>query len=109
MKNKQADHANNALESSRRHLLKGFGLGLGATILYGCSNDSSDKAITNGGTLPEPGAEETELPQADGGFTPVYYPKADFTAEVDLAGKTAIVTGASRGIGRTAGVAEHFT
>ncbi len=37
--------------------------------------------------------------------TPVYYPRPNFTPEINLSGKTAVITGASRGIGRATGEA----
>jgi NAD(P)-dependent dehydrogenase (short-subunit alcohol dehydrogenase family) len=45
------------------------------------------------------------IPPFEVRLAPKYYPKPAFTPEIDLAGKVAVITGASRGIGLAVGLA----
>ena len=70
---------------SRRNLISGAGLAALAAGVGALSNTTASAASKK--------KHETR-------FLPKFYPEDDFASEVDITGKFAVVTGASRGIGR---------
>jgi len=50
-------------------------------------------------------AQAATIPPFEARLAPKYYPKPDHVSEIDLAGKVAVITGASRGIGLATGLA----
>jgi hypothetical protein len=84
MKMKKDDHS----ESKRRFLVA---LAKGAVVA---------PAILSGGL-----AQAATIPPFEVRLAPKYYPKANQVPQIDLAGKVAIITGASRGIGLAVGLA----
>jgi NAD(P)-dependent dehydrogenase (short-subunit alcohol dehydrogenase family) len=77
---------------TRRHMLRAGVVAAGALAVPAFSGTVAAAA----------GASGTSGPLT---LTPRYYPLASFTPEVDLAGKLAVITGASRGNGRAVGEA----
>jgi NAD(P)-dependent dehydrogenase (short-subunit alcohol dehydrogenase family) len=64
-------------------------------------------AIAAPAVLGESVARAATIPPFEVRLAPRYYPKPNHIPEIDLAGKVAIVTGASRGIGLAVGLALH--
>jgi 3-oxoacyl-[acyl-carrier protein] reductase len=55
------------------------------------------------GALVSGGASEAKAEKSDVSIDPRYYPRKHFDPDIDLSGKLAVITGASRGIGRAIG------
>lgn len=84
MKTKESGHS-----EGRRRLL--------ATLARG--------AVVGPAILADGLARAAPIPPFEVRLAPRYYPKTDHAPEIDLAGKVAVVTGASRGIGLAVGLA----
>ena len=68
---------------------------------------SSGIAATATGLLNEKSAHASTIPPFEVRPAPKYYPKPSHVPEITLAGKVAVITGASRGIGLAVGLALH--
>lgn len=66
---------------------------------------SSGIAATATGLLNEKSAHASTIPPFEVRPAPKYYPKPSYVPEITLAGKVAVITGASRGIGLAVGLA----
>lgn len=66
---------------------------------------SSGIAATATGLLSEKSAHAATIPPFEVRPAPKYYPKPSYVPEITLAGKVAVITGASRGIGLAVGLA----
>lgn len=81
----------NSHSESKRHFLAGLA--------------SSGIAATAIGLLNEKSAHASTIPPFEVRPAPKYYPKPSYVPEIALAGKVAVITGASRGIGLAVGLA----
>ena len=79
----------NRHSESRRHFLAGL----------------ASSGIAASGLLSVKSADAATIPPFEVRPAPKYYPKATHVAEIALAGKIAVITGASRGIGLAVGLA----
>ncbi|MEL7450802.1 MAG: SDR family NAD(P)-dependent oxidoreductase [Pseudomonadota bacterium] len=83
--NQQREEATEKTRLSRRDLMKAGGIAAAAGAA---------------GTLPLAAAGSEDTSRRRITVFPKYFPRAGFTPEIDVAGKFAVITGASRGIGR---------
>lgn len=79
----------NSHSESRRHFLAGM----------------ASSGIVATGLLNEKFAQASTIPPFEVRPAPKYYPKPSYVPEITLAGKVAVITGASRGIGLAVGLA----
>jgi NAD(P)-dependent dehydrogenase (short-subunit alcohol dehydrogenase family) len=67
----------------------------------------ASSAVVAPAILSESRAQAATIPPFEVRLAPKYYPKPNHVPEINLAGKVAVITGASRGIGLAVGLALH--